>query len=179
MVTREKECTANMQLWRSTVWRQLGASIDMLENSIVACPENLWGDRARQPEYWYIAFHTLFFLDFYFSNSAEPFAPPEPFGLEELDPAGILPPRVYSKNELLVYLNYCCDKCRTAIRSLSEETAHQDCGSLRPGLTRVELYLYVMRHVQHHTAQLNLILRQTIDSAPRWVGKSEFQLDND
>ena len=30
-----------------------------------------------------------------------------------------------------------------------------------------------MRHVQHHAGQLNLILRQSIDSAPRWGFKSK------
>ena len=34
-----------------------------------------------------------------------------------------------------------------------------------------ELLLYNMRHVQHHAAQLNLLLRQTTNSAPRWVSK--------
>ena len=34
-----------------------------------------------------------------------------------------------------------------------------------------ELLLYNMRHVQHHAAQLNMLLRQTTDSAPDWVSK--------
>jgi len=36
-----------------------------------------------------------------------------------------------------------------------------------------------MRHVQHHAAQLNLILRQTIDSAPTWVSKTKIKLGGD
>jgi len=28
-----------------------------------------------------------------------------------------------------------------------------------------------MRHVQHHAAQLNMLLRQKTDSAPDWVSK--------
>jgi hypothetical protein len=35
----------------------------------------------------------------------------------------------------------------------------------------LELFLYNLRHLQHHTAQLNLLLRQRTDSAPRWVGR--------
>ena len=35
-----------------------------------------------------------------------------------------------------------------------------------------ELLLYNMWHVQHHSAQLNLILRQQINSAPRWVKRT-------
>jgi hypothetical protein len=28
-----------------------------------------------------------------------------------------------------------------------------------------------MRHVQHHAAQLNMLLRQTTEAAPDWVSK--------
>ena len=156
--------------WRTLVWGQFGAAIDMLENSIVACPESLWADRSRNPEFWYLAYHTLFFLDFYFADSPNDFAPPAPFGLEELDPAGVMPPRVYTKDEILAYLAHCRSKCQAAIESCTEEKAcsrRSFFGTLE--LTCYELCLYNMRHVQHGAGQLNLILRQTIDSAPRWV----------
>jgi hypothetical protein len=71
--------------------QQFGAAIDMLENALLACPGGLWDDRSRQPEFWYVVYHTLFFLDLYLSDSVEEFAPPEPFTLDELDPAGLLP----------------------------------------------------------------------------------------
>ncbi len=162
--------------WNTIIWQQFGASIDMLENAITACPENVWSDRTRQPEYWYIVYHTLFFLDFYLSETAEGFAPPSPFGLEELDPAGVLPPRVYTKKELLSYLEHGRNKCRTLILGLDKDKAWEMRDSLRPGFSVAELLLYTMRHVQHHAAQLNLILRQTIDSSPRWVSKSKLGL---
>lgn len=72
----------------------------MLENAVVACPDELWSDRSRQPEFWYVAYHTLFWLDFYFSEPLEEFAPPAPFTLEELDPAGVIPERPYTKAEI-------------------------------------------------------------------------------
>lgn len=84
---------------------------------------------------------------------------------------------MYTREELLVYLKHCREKCRVAIRGLTEEKAHSQCGSLRPGLSFGELYLYVMRHVQHHAGQLNLMLRQSIDSAPRWVSKAAQPLE--
>lgn len=31
--------------WTSIRWTQFGASIDMLENAIVACPDEIWEDR--------------------------------------------------------------------------------------------------------------------------------------
>jgi uncharacterized damage-inducible protein DinB len=34
-----------------------------------------------------------------------------------------------------------------------------------------ELLIYNMRHVQHHAAQLNMLLRERTNSAPNWVSK--------
>lgn len=162
--------------FRKMAWQQFGAAIDMLENAIVASPEKLWSDRSRNPEYWYIAYHTLFFLDFYLSDPSEEFAPPEPYTLSELDPSGVLPDRVYTKDELLTYLKHGREKCRATIAALTDERARQHCGFERRDFTVAELFLYSMRHVQHHAAQLNLILRQTIDSAPNWVGVTKIKL---
>ncbi len=159
--------------WKKIIWQQFGAAIDMLENAMRECPDELWGDRSRRPEYWYIAYHTIFFLDFYMSETDEGFTPPAPFTLSELDPAGVMPDRVYTKDELLAYLEHGRKKCRAKIDTMTEEQVGQDCGTLRPGITVAELLLYSMRHVQHHAAQLNLLLRQTINAAPRWVSKAK------
>jgi hypothetical protein len=158
---------------KSVLWRQFGAAIDMLENAIHACPDPIWSDRSRPPEYWYLAYHTLFWLDLYLHGSAEGFVPPAPFTRDELDPAGLMPERPYRKDELLPYLDRGRAKCRTTIEALTDERARQ---RLRFGWgepTGLELLLYNMRHVQHHTAQLNLILRQRTDSAPGWVGQAQ------
>jgi hypothetical protein len=158
------------------LWHHLGAAIDMLENAIVACPDALWSDRTQRPEYWYVAYHTLFFLDYYHSESAEGFAPPAPFTLEELDPAGIIPERPFTKDELLGYLEHGREKCRAIVATLTEETASEVRRFNGQDWTVLEWLLSSMRHVQHHTAQLNLILRQQTDSAPRWVGRTSHEL---
>ena len=150
------------ETWKASIWQQFGAAIDMLENAARACPEVLWGDRSRRPEYWYLVYHTLFWLDLYLSEEPEVFAPPAPYTLDELDPAGLLPDRVYEKELLLGYLEHGRNKCRATIGALTDERARQRCGVERLELTVGELLLYNMRHVQHHAAQLNLILRQTI-----------------
>jgi hypothetical protein len=170
--------------WKSIIWRQFGAAIDMFENAVVACPEELWGKKtsSNDPfteqwyEFWYLAFHTLFWLDFYLSEKQEGFAPPAPFGLEEIDPKGAFPPRVYTKDELRTYLEYSREKCRAKIAALTDETAQQRFKSAWMDFSTVELLLYNMRHVQHHTAQLNAQLRKAIDSAPRWVGATKRPL---
>lgn len=158
--------------WRAIVWQQFGAAIDMLENAVLACPEELWSDRSQRPEFWYVVYHTLFFLDLYLSGSVEGFVPPAPFTLDELDPAGLLPERPYTKDELHTYLEHGRTKCREVIAALTDEKSRERCGFAWLDVSVLELLLYNMRHVQHHAAQLNLILRQTIDSAPRWVARA-------
>ncbi len=76
---------------REVLWGQFGGAIDMLENAIRACPDALWGDRDCKPEFWYLAYHTLFFLDLYLHDAVDGFAPPAPFTLDELDPSGKCP----------------------------------------------------------------------------------------
>ncbi|RPI04135.1 MAG: DinB family protein [Ignavibacteriae bacterium] len=164
-------------MWKTMTWQQFGAAIDMLENAILACPEQLWSDRSRKPEFWYVAFHTLFFLDLYLSESEKGFSPPAPFTRDEMDERGLLPDRVYSKEELRTYLVYGRHKCRITISGMMEEAFTRRCGFEWLDLSVAEMLLYNMRHVQHHTAQLNLLLRQHIDSAPRWVRKTTLPLD--
>jgi hypothetical protein len=158
--------------WKTALWQQYGAAIDMLGNAIDACPDELWRDRSRNPEFWYLAYHTLFFLDLSLSGAVEGFHPPEPFTLDELDPAGVLPERPYTKEELRGYLQHGRRKCKETIESLTEEAARRRSGLYWVDVNFTELLLYNLRHVQHHAAQLNLILRQTVDAAPRWVGRA-------
>ena len=158
--------------WKAVVWRQFGAAIDMLGNAMHACPEALWSDRSRNPQFWYIAYHTLFFLDYYLSETPAEFAPPAPFTLAELDPAGVMPERVYTRAELLVYLDHGRRRCREVLQGLTPEREREHCGFGRFDMTVAELLLYSLRHVQHHAAQLNLILRQNVDDAPTWVGRA-------
>ena len=156
-------------IWRSVLWRQFGAAIDMLENAILACPEELWSDRSQHQEFWYVVYHTLFWLDLYLSGAVEGFAPPAPFTLDELDPAGLLPERSYTKQELQHYLDHGRQKCRTTIEALTDEKAGQSCRFSWGKVSFLELLLYNMRHVQEHASQLNLILGQNFDEAPDWV----------
>ena len=158
--------------WSTVLWPQFGAAIDMLENTVTACPDGLWDDAGQQPEFWYLVYHTLFFLDLCLSGSVAGFTPPAPFTLAELDPAGVRPDRPYTKTELRVYLDHARTKCRSALAAMSEATASERCGIPWLDLSMAELHLHNMRHVQHHAAQLNLILRQKTDSAPRWVART-------
>lgn len=148
----------------------------MLENAMRGCPDPLWSDASRKPQFWYLVFHTLFWLDLYLSDSLGQFAPPDPFTLDELEEDGNSPEQAYTKAELQRYLDHGRRKCRMLIENLTEERACQRCGFQWVECTVAELLLYNMRHVQHGAAQLNLLLRQETDSAPHWVKRAATNL---
>ncbi len=164
---------------KTVVWQQFGAAIDMLENAMQACPNELWNDRTRQPEFWQLAYHTLYWLDFYLSEEAgSSFAPPAPLTLDEMDPDAVAE-RPYTKDELQNYLEIGRERCRSFIAGLNDQRASEQIALGSFAGSRLESLLYNLRHVQHHAAQLNLILRQQINTAPRWVRKTSRSLSGE
>jgi DinB superfamily len=161
------------KILKKTLWHQFGATIDMLENAIKACPPDLW-DNAHK--YWYTAYHTLFFMDYYLSADPSHFSPPPPFTLSEMDPSGILPDRTYTQEELLTYLGHCRTKCHDLIAGLTPELAAKRWINSYRNYDITEILLYNMRHVQHHTAQLNMLLRQQGAVVPDWVSRTAGHL---
>jgi hypothetical protein len=159
-----------MDTLKEILWKQFGAAIDMLENAIKLCPEEHWN---AVGQFWYNAYHAIFYLDYYLSEDPEKFSPPSPYTLSEFDPAGMLPDRVYTKEELLSYLEFGRKKCFDLIHDLTEETSKKRFINKARNYSRVEILLYNMRHVQHHAGQLNLLLRQNINDAPRWVSRTK------
>ncbi len=159
-----------IDFWRSAIRQQFHAAIDMLGNAIEACPDSVWAGEQKRA-FWYLAFHTLFFLDMYLSSEDEShFHPPTPFGVTELDD-NVPPERVYRKDELLSYLEHCRKKLDVVMAGMTESWTTDPCPFDYRAMSNGELLLYNMRHVQHHAAQLNMLLRQRTDSAPRWVSK--------
>jgi uncharacterized damage-inducible protein DinB len=160
-----------IDFWRAAIRRQFHAAIDMLGNAMEACPDSVWTGEGRHA-FWYLAFHTLFFLDLYLSPVGEAeFHPPPPFGLTELEPEAVPPERAYRKEELVGYLDHCRGKLDAWMAGMTEAWVASPCPFPDRDMSNGELLLYNMRHVQHHAAQLNMRLRQTIDSAPDWVSK--------
>ena len=77
-------------LFKESLWKQFGASIDMLENAIILCPPE---QRNTGSRFWYNAYHCLFFLDYYLTMDPKLFSPPTPFTLSEFE--DVMPERVY------------------------------------------------------------------------------------
>jgi hypothetical protein len=164
------------------LWRQFGAAIDMLGGTLRDCPDDLWEKSLweDQPDqwvaagfsaFWYLCYHTLFWLDLYLTGAEEGFAPPAPFDLVEMVPGGVLP-RTYPREELLHYLEYCRRKCQETISALANEQAYRLCQFSWGKLPFAELQLYNLRHVQEHGAQLRMFLGQQLGKSTSWVSRA-------
>jgi hypothetical protein len=129
----------------------------------------MWQTPKTKPEFaqfWYVSYHTLFWLDLYLDGAEEGFAPPSPFTLIEQDEEGPLPERVYTKEELLAYLDYARTKCKTTIDLLDNESAHRHCRFGWGECSFLELLIYNLRHVHGHASQLNMLLGQNGVASP-------------
>jgi len=141
-----------------TLWSQFGASIDMLEAAIRACPDALWSRSGRGRTFRETAFHALDSLEHHLSVSPGDFR----------TPAAVF----VTRDELLGWAARCRESCISRLASLTEETALARCGFPQLNMAEIELLLYAMRHLQHHVGQLALLVRQETDSGVHWVRKS-------
>lgn len=170
-----------IELLKESLWKQFGASIDMFKNAVERWPEEQWHADER---IFYMVYHTLFFLEYYLTFPPKDFAPRLPVTLTRKEDVPIkalddlIPSKTYSRKELLEYLEACRTTCKQSIAdltadSMAERWVEEPGNPKTRNYSRIELLMYNMRHVQHHAAQLNLLLRQQINEAPRWVSRAK------
>jgi hypothetical protein len=153
---------------RESIGSQFSASLEMLAHAIEMCPHEHWN---TETNFWYMAFHCLFWTDYYLTTDPAKFTPPAPFTFSEFDPSGKKPDRVYTKLEIQTYLEHCKQKASGLLSELTVNKLEERWINDYKNYSLLEIILYNCRHIQHHSAQLNLILRQTINNAPAWVSK--------
>lgn len=160
---------------KQILWNQFGASIDMLIQVITKAPETYFHPNSR---FFYIAFHSTLFLDYYLTLPPSDFSPllsftpkaPNDRPKEAID--DLIPDEIYSQQQLIAYLQIIREKCKQRIESLTEEVLKQRfIEGNEPGdmdYPVLEILLYNLRHTQHHVGQLNMIIRQDTDQHMEW-----------
>jgi hypothetical protein len=150
------------------------AAMSQLAAAIRQCPEGLWtGGEWRFP-YWHVAYHVLFYTHLYTAADRESFTPwsghrPD-YQYQEKTPR---PPYTlpqhspYTKDELLAYAGELPD---VLCRSADEARFDDPSGFEWLRMNKLELHLYNLRHLEHHTAQLVDRLRNSAGIAVEWTG---------
>jgi hypothetical protein len=168
------------EVLKTAIWQQFGAAIDYLAEMVNVCPDDLWlaplwptpHNAPERAQFWYVTYHTLFWLDLYLTGAEEGFLPPPPFSLIEQDGDDPLPERVYTKAELLAYLTGCRQRCKATIESLTDEAAQRRCQFGWGECSFLELLIYNLRHVHGHASQLNMLLGQNGILTQDWVAQA-------
>lgn len=165
--------------WPAMISRQFAAALQMLRQAVEACPEELWDDRTEGSPFWHLAYHALFYADFYLSRDDKTFQPRAfhedkthflPGDYREFGGIVGTPERAYTRDQLLEYADHCLGKCHDTFGSLTDERALERCGFWWYELNVGEFTLNNLRHLQHHAGQLVLLLRRRADIGIEWLG---------
>ncbi len=173
--------------------KEFDDAIDTLESALRACPDELWEaslwevrrtdpwiwPRSGDPEpgrtdetiqifssVWMIAYHCLFYLDFYVTTDMASFETPEYIrgGVEE-DPinefgTAKFPDAVYPRDLLLRYLDHGRARVRNILPSLTEEDLEERLPPHHPhgGKTLAQLLHVNLHHVREHGGQISTLV---------------------
>ncbi len=151
---------------------QYKASLSMLSDIITECPENLWDSKEYENAYWRIVYHTLFYTSLYLSKSPSEFIPwakhkkdYNNLGEVTRDKRLIIIDIVYSKSEMLGYMESILNETDKSVNSMLED---EQSGFEWLAMSKIELHLYNIRHIQHHVGQLIERLHSVGIKGIRW-----------
>jgi hypothetical protein len=157
---------------------QFEAALSMTKQRIQVCPPEHFEGSIGDATFRQLAYHGLFWLDYYLTRHEDAFVMSE-LTLRGGDERRPILSDGLSKDDTLAYIEVCRQKILTSIGAETEESLQGGSGFpsifVKTKLSRGELHLYNLRHLQHHTAQLSVYLRRISDDHKlflelSWVG---------
>ena len=163
-------------------------ALRLMEAALTDCPDDLWetdlwpdeaptgptphgGLHGSAP--WFLAYHALLTLDYDLSAEFVPWQPPQPFD----ENTYAFPNRMFTKAELLGYVNYCRLRVRTTLDALTEAVAARPL----PATHRYHGMPYAVSvggmplHVLEHAAQIRQFLTAAGVRVQPMPGDREYQ----
>lgn len=151
--------------------RNFEEALQLMEAALTDCPDELWetdlwpdeaptgptahgGLHGSAP--WFLAYHALLTLDYDLTAEFEPWEPPQPFDENTYS----FPNRMFTKAELLGYVDYCRGRVRRTLDALTEDAAARPL----PSSHRYHGVLYGLivggmpLHVVEHASQIRQFL---------------------
>jgi hypothetical protein len=146
-------------------------ALRLMEAALTDCPDDLWetdlwpdeaatgptpygGLHGSAP--WFLAYHALSTLDYDLSAEFEPWAPPQPFD----ENTYAYPNRMFTKSELLGYIDYCRGRVRRTLAALTEDAAARPLSDAHRyhGMPYGVIVGRMPLHVLEHAAQVRRFL---------------------
>ena len=149
---------------------QYHAALSMLREAIDACPPELWTDGSYVNPFWHVAYHVLFYTDFYLQPSESAFVPWEHHRREHnfFQSRSTTAFTPYSIDEIRAYCKRCDDMVDSAVDRLDLDAAESGFSWYR--MSKLEHQFVSLRHIQHHTGQLAERIRHATGRGINWAG---------
>ena len=147
---------------------QFEAALCMLKECIEKCPPEHWETKIANDTFRQVAYHTLFYVDFYLSPSEAAFVWRDCHARGGNERTSTEACAGLSQEETLAYLADCRQKLEQTLVAETAESLQRESGFSWLPFTRAEAHLYNIRHVQHHTGQLSASLRKVVKATESW-----------
>ena len=155
-----------MDAIRAALKGQYHAALGMLRKTVELFPDATWtGTEHRNPP-WQIAYHVLFCTHAYLMPDWDSF---RAWSGHRGDPKDDLPDGVepYTRAEVLEYVAFCDAMIDGAVDGCDLDAPESGFHWYR--IPKLEHQLVNLRHLQHHTAQLQDRLRAAADVGVAWI----------
>jgi len=152
-----------------TIKSQFYASLEMLRQAIVMCPERLWIDKEYNNPFWHVVFHALFYTHLYLQPTEEDYVPWTKYrkGYRRLSGEEVKSFTPYNQEEMLEYLAFCLEQVDEMVEKLDLEAPS---GFHWLPFNKLELQFYNIRHIMQHTGELSERLGAYGEVEVPWVG---------
>ena len=158
-----------IELIMQSISEQYGAAFKMLENAIIKCQDELWNDPEAEKIISQVVYHILYNAEFYLTKNPveeDDFKP-------EMDyEHGKNPKKIYTRQDLLNYLNFIRKKGETLFKSMTTEDLTTDSIFEWHGSSVLSSLLYNLRHIMLHIGALHVRLNKVGKEPMSWVSHS-------
>ncbi len=149
-----------LETFKTLIAHQFEAALCTLNACVDRCADTAWNSRVANYKFCQVVFHTLFYTDLYLGQDEESL-PRQSFHLnngpffgdyEEFEDRA--PVRLYDKASIRIYLEHWRNKASAVIAAETAATLSARSGFKSRDFSRAELHVQNIRHIQHHTAQI-------------------------
>jgi len=159
------------------IHEQYGAAIAMLEQNLKSCPKEVWDDRTSGSPFWHVAYHVMWFLDWYLSDSKkarESFKSKFGEASSHFEDLNKTPEITLTCDQLLDYLSDIKEKAKNRFEDLTSDELIQRSVFEWHGNSVLSSLLYNLRHLMLHIGALNLRLHRKGVKLENWVSNQRI-----
>ncbi len=154
---------------------QYGAAIAMLKKNLKSCPKEVWDDRTSGPPFWHVAYHVMWYFDWYLSDSKEARESfKSKFGDEVSQELNKAPEITLTATQLLDYLSDLKEKTKNRFENITSDELLQSSVFEWHGNSVLSSLIYNLRHLMLHIGALNLRLHSKGVKLENWVSSKRI-----